>query len=235
MNPTRLRQQLEASFTLEELKTLTFDLGINFDNLAGDTLMVKTRELVNYALRRGLEDELLEKCRQERPQIDWGAETEPGVDGELGEETAADDPLRRLIELVKTYNRNRHQSYSEARTEEGDAIASDMREMAPSLYGRLDPGQWLNSRDPGKRIAAVKYIDWSQDIAYLEQLLDMLEKERGITQFHILLTFDRLLDQFDYYDQKLLIERLELYKPRKHGSREQRKQLLLKKIGTPRP
>ena len=40
-------------FNLDELKSLCFELGIIFDNLAGDTLDAKARELVAYSQRRG--------------------------------------------------------------------------------------------------------------------------------------------------------------------------------------
>jgi len=66
-----LRQNIEASFDLEELKGITFDLGLKFDNLAGETLRAKSRELVDYCQRQNMLKELVDLCANLRGRVDW--------------------------------------------------------------------------------------------------------------------------------------------------------------------
>ncbi len=66
-----LRSLLIESFDLEELHSLCFDLGINFDSLAGSTIDSKARELIAYCQRHLRLPDLLAACRQQRPHIDW--------------------------------------------------------------------------------------------------------------------------------------------------------------------
>jgi len=56
---TAIRQRLEEQFDLEELRTLSMDLGVDFDNLRGEGKAAKARELVLYLQRRGRLDALV--------------------------------------------------------------------------------------------------------------------------------------------------------------------------------
>ena len=56
---TAIRQRLEEQFDLEELRTLSMDLGVDFDNLRGEGKAAKARELVLYMQRRGRLDALV--------------------------------------------------------------------------------------------------------------------------------------------------------------------------------
>jgi hypothetical protein len=49
----RLRELLERRFSLEELETLAFDLGVDYNQLAHTTTTQLSRELVSYFERRG--------------------------------------------------------------------------------------------------------------------------------------------------------------------------------------
>ena len=64
-----LRQMIAACFDAGELRTLCFDLGVNYDDLPGEGRADKARELVAYFERRGRIRELEEHCRQLRPQV----------------------------------------------------------------------------------------------------------------------------------------------------------------------
>ena len=66
-----LRSLLIESFDLEELHSLCFDLGINFDSLAGSTIDSKARELIAYCQRHLRLPDLLAACHQQRPHIAW--------------------------------------------------------------------------------------------------------------------------------------------------------------------
>lgn len=71
MDHGTLRRQLERSFSLDELHTLCFDLGINEDNVPGSTLESKTRELVKLCERLGRLADLIQLCAERRPTLTW--------------------------------------------------------------------------------------------------------------------------------------------------------------------
>lgn len=83
-----LRRNLETSFNLDEVRGLCFELGINFENLGGDTLQAKTIELVSYCQRRRILAKLVAVCLQLRPEVDWRAGIAVMLDGETGGDTA---------------------------------------------------------------------------------------------------------------------------------------------------
>lgn len=68
---TQLRQILTDRFGAGELRTLCFDLGIDYDDLPGDGKTDKARELVSYLDNRGRISELIEMGRQLRPNVTW--------------------------------------------------------------------------------------------------------------------------------------------------------------------
>ena len=68
---TQLRENLERTFSLEELATLCFDLGLDFESLPGSDKAGKARELVTYLERRGRIPDLIAVCRARRPNVAW--------------------------------------------------------------------------------------------------------------------------------------------------------------------
>ncbi len=68
---TQLRQLLTTHFDAEELHSLCFDLGVDYDDLRGEGKANKARELVAYLDRRGRIPDLVAQCSQLRPQVSW--------------------------------------------------------------------------------------------------------------------------------------------------------------------
>ncbi len=68
---TELRQKLMAHFSEQDLRTLCFDLGIEYDDLSGDNRESKARELINRFKRRESMGELLSACSKSRPGAMW--------------------------------------------------------------------------------------------------------------------------------------------------------------------
>jgi hypothetical protein len=69
-NPlSRLHQFITDRYDLEDLRTLCFDLGMDYDSLRGEGKEAKARELLLYLARRGRLEELLGKLHQERPAL----------------------------------------------------------------------------------------------------------------------------------------------------------------------
>ncbi len=68
-----LRKALARHFNLGELSALCFDLGIDYEELAGATKTEKVTALLDYCERHGRLPALLTYLQAERPQIDWVA------------------------------------------------------------------------------------------------------------------------------------------------------------------
>lgn len=68
---TTIYELLDQHFNLEELKSLCFRLGVDYDSLSGAGKSGKARELVTYLARRGRLPELLSAGRDLRPDVPW--------------------------------------------------------------------------------------------------------------------------------------------------------------------
>lgn len=67
MAGSELRDVLATAFSLDELKDLCQDLDVNYENIPGDTLRAKARELVLYFQRHSRFDDLVAAARRIRP------------------------------------------------------------------------------------------------------------------------------------------------------------------------
>jgi hypothetical protein len=67
---TQLRKLLIQHYSLDEFRTLCFDLGILYDDLGGDGLSGKVRELLLLIGRQQRYAELLNHIQTERPYLD---------------------------------------------------------------------------------------------------------------------------------------------------------------------
>jgi hypothetical protein len=190
-----IQQQLVEHFSLDEIKGLCFDLKIDDEVIAGATKPEKARELIKFAYRMGRIPEIVQRCAELRPNEVWNKPARIYARDRLPDEWI--EPLQRLYRLVRDFNRNRSQPFSDERTRQGDEIAFTMREAAPFLFGQFDIEQWLRSKSSGKRLAAIKYLDWLQDVEFVGALLGMLVTEKPFLQFHILLAIDGMVDQLD--------------------------------------
>lgn len=66
-----IRQRLSRYFSQDEFRTLCFDLGVDYDNLAGVTKDEKARELVVRLDRDGKLAQLLKRGKELRPNVVW--------------------------------------------------------------------------------------------------------------------------------------------------------------------
>lgn len=74
MQRAQIRETLDKYFDDGELRTLCFDLGIDYDNLSGDDKADKARELVRHCERRGRVVALYEAIYHRRPNAFWERE-----------------------------------------------------------------------------------------------------------------------------------------------------------------
>lgn len=72
-----LLTQFDASFSDEDLRTLCFEMSIDYENLPGRTKKGRIRELITEIQRQGRVDELIERLRAARPHIDWQRPSAP--------------------------------------------------------------------------------------------------------------------------------------------------------------
>ncbi len=69
-----LYQALAFYFDLEELKSLCYDLGVEYENLPSEqTRLGRARELVRLLERQGRLSDLLVRAAALRPQVEWQA------------------------------------------------------------------------------------------------------------------------------------------------------------------
>ena len=68
---SKLHQNLADNFSEEELRTLCFDMGVDYENLPAEGKAGKARELIIYLERVGRTAELVEQCRELRSGISW--------------------------------------------------------------------------------------------------------------------------------------------------------------------
>jgi hypothetical protein len=66
-----LRDEMARRFTKEELRTLCFDLGVDYDDLPSAVKTGQAQDLILHLERAGRLDELLARCRELRPNVKW--------------------------------------------------------------------------------------------------------------------------------------------------------------------
>lgn len=201
VDPVVLHKHLVGQFTLDDIRTLCFALGIDYDILPGEGKESKARELVIYCRNRAMLEQLAQSAHKARPHLDRAA---GGASVRTGSLAHAPTQGQQLYALVQDFNKNRHQPYSVQRTIAGDDIVFQMRELAPELDGQFDVAAWLQSDNLGKRVAALQFLDWKQDIEFFAPLLDKLTDEKPFVQFHVLIALNSMLDQLDSGQMKTL-------------------------------
>jgi hypothetical protein len=64
-------EKMEQLFSLEQVEALMFDLGVDRDEVAGDTKPLIVRNFLKEAARMGMVRELLKLCKRKRPFVEW--------------------------------------------------------------------------------------------------------------------------------------------------------------------
>jgi hypothetical protein len=101
-----IRRFITTLYSLDELKTLCFDLGVNYEALeGGENLAAKVRELILWLGRRRQFDKLLVALQQTRPESfrQAGLSTEPAALEELYQSLTAFEATLVPATLSKTY------------------------------------------------------------------------------------------------------------------------------------
>lgn len=75
---SELRDRIAKHFNLGEIDSLCFDLAIPFEELPGNTLSLKSQQLVEWCNRRGKIAALKLRCKELRLHLDWSESETPG-------------------------------------------------------------------------------------------------------------------------------------------------------------
>jgi len=67
----QLHALLDRAFDLEELRTLCFELNVDYDSLRGEGKSARIRELLLALGRSGRLSQLITQAQTERPHLDW--------------------------------------------------------------------------------------------------------------------------------------------------------------------
>jgi hypothetical protein len=67
----RFRIYLEKYFDLNELETLCFDLGVDYEAIGGDSKSEKCRKLIEFCQRHVIVAKLIAHCQKARPAVRW--------------------------------------------------------------------------------------------------------------------------------------------------------------------
>ena len=100
-----MRLLMEATFSLDDLRTLCSDREIVYDNITGDTLTAKARGIIDECKRTRTLADLVDYCRKHRPNEKW-SEPPHGVKvaaafTALGEILEHDAELRQAVKGFK--------------------------------------------------------------------------------------------------------------------------------------
>ncbi len=68
---TAVRNQMNEAFDMEELRYLALDLGLDWDNIPGETKMRKIQEIITQMIRVHKTSELITTLRKNRPDSTW--------------------------------------------------------------------------------------------------------------------------------------------------------------------
>ena len=103
---TQLRHILIERFNEGELRTLCFDLNVDYDSLPGDGKANKARELVAHLERRERIAELIETGKRRRPDIvEWSqARLDVDMQGLVARRDQADRERRAMRERQRVVN-----------------------------------------------------------------------------------------------------------------------------------
>lgn len=98
----QLRKQITEYFSKSELTDLCFVMGIQYENLHGETISEKARELITYCYRHGQLQALIHQCHQLRPHVTWPS-TDDGLEAIKQDSQSSldltDDPQSQLETL----------------------------------------------------------------------------------------------------------------------------------------
>jgi formylglycine-generating enzyme required for sulfatase activity len=127
---SKLLEAMTETFGEGDLRTLCFELGLDYDDLPAGGRSDKARDLILLCERTGRLDELLTLCRQKRPHIDWGFQNEPAVPAQAPQPAPQEGPSHIFL------------SYSRKDSQMKVRLVQDLQQASFSVWtdDGLEPG-----------------------------------------------------------------------------------------------
>lgn len=149
----QLRRVLSKRFNVDELRTLCFDLQVDYEDLPGDGKSAKVRELLAHLARRNRINDLLDVGREARPDIDWPQLSVPATEDEKTENLLAQLHQKRAHALSELYG--------QIVDVEGQLRAWAYRDMPVGLPAEVDPSGVMDEVRELSKLAskALIYLD----------------------------------------------------------------------------
>lgn len=111
----QLYRKMEPLFNETELQMLTFELGVDYEDLNGRNYPDKLRELITYLQRRQRLADLFNACQQQRPRVNWELDivkaSETAVQPKLNIAVVVDiarPALRNVATYLDDHNQDMH-------------------------------------------------------------------------------------------------------------------------------
>lgn len=161
-NILQLFRKMEPLFNESELQGLCFDLGIVYEDLNGQNRQDRLRELITYIERRQRLPELVNCCRELRPQANWDLEkltrTNTAVQPKLN--------IAVVIDIARPILRN-------------VAAYLDDKNLAVNfvVFQHQQSGQFFNVTD-----------DWSQLAVTFGDVMDRVKREFNGAKIHFFMS-----------------------------------------------
>jgi len=99
-----LRRILSTRLSEEELRSLCFDLGVDYENLGGDSKAAHARNLISFFERRVRLNELIAACRNSFPSLPWDNLLEGEVESTTPQPPTAQRPVGKVKILFLAAN-----------------------------------------------------------------------------------------------------------------------------------
>lgn len=165
---TYLRQNLIQLFSIEDLKTICFDLSVDYECIPiGDNKESGARELIAYFERVNRVGELIQKCAKLRPDISW--EQPSGIYHETLK------PARRLVVFSESDRFNAHIEKIKShmrKSEYGEAVS-----YAEECFDGM--GHTVRQLDPVLQIGYAEFEVW-----YAQALIYTGQTQTAITRLN---------------------------------------------------
>ncbi len=152
----QIHELIRRHFGLEEFRDLCFKLGVGYDDLAGEGLYAKTRELVTRMDRESRLDDLLAFCTRMRPKAAW-----PDIAAPVSLDASPTTPNRKLNQIFLSHA---HQDSDFAHR-----LAADLRQHGYDIWIAPDsirPGeQWVTAINRGLAESGIFLLALTPDAA----------------------------------------------------------------------
>lgn len=143
-----LRQNITVRFSDQEIRTLCFDLDVDYEDLPGEGKESKVRELIAYMRRRDRIPELVNYCCEQRPSVDWEAMVKLSAragpfEASLSGRTAG--AVTRLFDVLHPRAEMMPDLLLQALTAASCVIAVIMPLYQPPLFPPVEPTPFIES------------------------------------------------------------------------------------------